>query len=151
MSAHWPNRWTGRIAFVAGVTFARTRLGVEVERRRARCRRRRAWRPSRVTALAVAKNVKLGQDHLVARPDVQGHQGQQQGVAARGTADGVVGLAVVGDAPFQPSPRPVRARSAPLWQTRPAAAAIWSFSDACCRPRSNSGTPRAREILSIPF
>ena len=42
-----------------------------------------------------------GQDHLVARGNVQGHQGQQQGVAARGAADGVLCLAVAGHLLFE--------------------------------------------------
>ena len=41
------------------------------------------------------------QDHLVAGGNVQGHQGQQQGVAARGAADGVFRLAVDGQLLFE--------------------------------------------------
>jgi hypothetical protein len=40
--------------------------------------------PTRVTALAVAKN---RQDHLVAGADVEGHECQEQGIAARRAGD----------------------------------------------------------------
>ena len=42
-----------------------------------------------------------GHNDLVARPHVRGHQGQQQGIAARGAAHGMFHAAVGGDGLFQ--------------------------------------------------
>ena len=90
-----------------------------------------------------------GQDHLVARPDVEGHQRQQQGVAARGAAHGVLRLAILRDALFEPFDLRARARTAPLFHTPASAATIWSFSCPFCRPKSSRGTPRSK--VSVPF
>ena len=81
-----------------------------------------------------------GQDHLVAGRYIQGHQGQEQGVAARGAADGVLGLAIGGHELFEL--RDFRASTKPpLSQTRSSAARICGFNPECCRARSKSGTP----------
>ena len=50
----------------------------------------------RQIAPAVAKKVYGRRDHLVPRPDVQGQEGKQEGIGARGTADAGSGAAVVG-------------------------------------------------------
>ena len=73
---------------------------VEVERVRARLRRRRAGRRRGATALAVAMNDIEGTIDLVARPDARGDEGQVQGGGARRDRDGVRGAAVVRELAF---------------------------------------------------
>ena len=80
-----------------------------------------------------------GQQHFVARADVDGHQRQQQSVAARGAADGELGLAIRGERVSSVShsgPRTNRPES----QTRAIAASNSSLSGWYCRCTSNSGT-----------
>ena len=65
-----------------------------------RCRQRPAGAEPRDRA-GRGEEREAGQNHLIAGGDVQGHQGQQQGVAARRAADGVLGLAVDGKLLFE--------------------------------------------------
>ena len=148
ISAHWPNRWTGSMALVAGVISPLDGRRIDVERVRIDVGEDRPGAQPGDGA-GGGEEGEAGQDHLVARPDVQGHQRQQQGVAARGTADGVPRLAVVGHALFELLDVRPEHEGPALPETRARAAAISSFSAACCRPRSSRGTPRSK--VSVPF
>ena len=49
---------------------------------------------------AVAKKVN-GLDDLIAGADIQGHQGDEEGIGAAGDADGMATLSVLGQLPFE--------------------------------------------------
>ena len=88
------------MAFVAGVTSDGNVPRIDIERLRIDVGENRPGAKPRDRA-GRGEERETRQDHLVARGDVQGHQGQQQGIAARGAADGVFRLAVDGQLFFE--------------------------------------------------
>ena len=100
VSTACPNKCTGMMAFVAGVTSDGNVLGIDIEGLRIDVGKDRPGAEPRDRA-GRGEERETRQDHLVAGGDVQGHQGQQQGVAARRAADGVFGLAIGGHLLFE--------------------------------------------------
>ena len=121
-------RVTGMMAFVAGLTAGRRRR-IEVEGPPVDVGEDGPGPQPRDRA-GRGEEGEAGNDHLVARPHVQGHQGQSRASLPRGAATACWVPAVGGDALFQVLHLGTEDVGA-LWQTRPKAAAIWSPSDAC--------------------
>ena len=150
VSTACPNKWTGMMAFVAGVTSEATCCGIDIEGLRIDVGKDRPCAQPRDRA-GRGEEREAGQDHLVAGGDVQGHQGQQQGVAARGAADGVFCLAVDGQLLFEL--RDLRARARIRRYRRPGRVrrGFPPSSPQCWRPKSKSGTPWIVPLLtSLP-
>ena len=100
MSAVCPNRCTGRMTFVAGVIRRWTACRVDVERPRLDVGEDGPGPQPRHGA-GGGEEREARQDHLVSGPDPQRHQRQQQGIAPRGAAHSMFGLAILGQVLFQ--------------------------------------------------
>ena len=100
MSATRPNRCTGTMARVRGVTARATAAGSRLKVAGSMSTNT-GVAPSRLTVPAVAKNEYVERDHLVAGPDAERHQRGQQGVGPRRQADGVRHLEPVGQLVFE--------------------------------------------------
>ena len=88
------------MAFVDGRDQRRNVLGIDIECLRIDVGKNRPGAKPRDRA-GRGEERETRQNHLVAGGNVQGHQGQQQGVAARGAADGVFCLAIGGQLLFE--------------------------------------------------
>ena len=97
MSAHWPYRWTGRIAFVFGVIAFASCLRIDVEGVPGSMSTKTGCAPTPHDRPRRGEERVRRRDDLVAGPDPERHQRDEQGVGAGGHADGVLRAAVVGD------------------------------------------------------
>ena len=100
MSAAWPNRWTGRMAFVRAVTASATCCRIDIQSARIDIDEDRL-RATRLIASAVAKNVNGVVITSSPRPTPSARRSEHQRIASRVARDGVLDVQEAGHFVFE--------------------------------------------------
>ena len=100
MSAAWPNRWTGRMAFVRAVTASATCCG-SIFKVRGSISTKTGSAPTRLIASAVAKNVNGVVITSSPRPTPSARKSEHQRVGPRVARDGVLDVQEAGHFVFE--------------------------------------------------